>query len=245
MASALCSSRNDVLTHRDTGHSIRVTQFPATCRIRTRDGFEEKQTMDAQFPGYQLSPDALHRIRLLIAGFGATGGLLGITAEAASVAASAVANRAATAGSFVYDGNVNSLLNKKPVKDIAGNYEGECVSLVKRYIPALQNRSTRDWKEGANVIEALKKGVTIAKGTAIATFVNGKFISGHGHAAFYNGYFYDNTGDLRISVIEQYNGTRPSDGVQERPLPNEGKDANGDWINRSNNGRAFSIILLP
>jgi hypothetical protein len=93
--------------------------------------------------------------------------------------------------------------------------------------------------------ETLKKGVTIAKGTAIATFVNGRFISGHGHAAFYNGYFYDNIGDLRISVIEQYKGTYPTNGVKERPLPNEGKDADGNWSNRSNNGRAFSIILLP
>ncbi|MDR2260910.1 MAG: hypothetical protein LBE06_08295, partial [Azoarcus sp.] len=76
---------------------------------------------------------------------------MGASAEAASALASAVANRSATAGAFVYDGDVNSLKSDKYVKDIAGNYDGECVSLVKRYIPALQNRSTRDWREGPNV----------------------------------------------------------------------------------------------
>jgi hypothetical protein len=182
---------------------------------------------------------------LLIAGFGATGGLLGITAEAASALASAVASRSAAREAFVYGGDVNSLIGKDRVKDIAGGYEGECVSLIKRYIPALENRGTWDWKEGPNVIEALKKGRTIAKGTAIATFVDGKFKSGHGHAAFYNGHFYDDDEGIRIYVIEQFNGSTPTLKIQERLLHNFGKDANGDWERRSNNGRAFSIILLP
>ncbi|MDR3158478.1 MAG: BPSL0067 family protein [Zoogloeaceae bacterium] len=146
-------------------------------------------------------------------------------------------------GPFVY-ANAELLDGKPYVADIAGNYFGECVSLVKHHIVPLQNVSTKAWKEGVNVIEALKKGTMIAKGTAIATFVNGRFESGHGHAAFYIRHVFDPDGVIRIEVIEQYLGEKPSGGVKKRLLPNHGKDKNGNYINRSNNGRAFSVIML-
>jgi hypothetical protein len=146
-------------------------------------------------------------------------------------------------GPFVYP-NVESLLQPDRVPDIAGNFMGECVSLVKRYIPALQNAETRTWKEGVNVIETLKNGGTIEKGTAIATFVNGKFESGHGHAAFYAGYYIGSDGDIYIFVVDQYLGSTPSNGVQKRQLSNYGRDVNDNWRRRSNNGRAFSVIML-
>jgi hypothetical protein len=145
-------------------------------------------------------------------------------------------------GPFVY-ANAELLDGKPYVADIAENNEGECVSLVKHYIVPLQNVSTKAWKEGVNVIEALKKGTMIAKGTAIATFVNGKFKSKHGHAAFYIGHVFDRDGDIRIDVIEQYLGRFPSGKIKRRLLPNRGKDKSGNYIDRSNNGRAFSVIM--
>ena len=146
------------------------------------------------------------------------------------------------AGPYVYM-NPLSLRNKLHVADIAGNYEGECVSLVKKYIPELQNRSTRAWIEGPNVIETIKKGGTIIEGTAIATFKNGKFISGHGHAAFFVGWVNDPDEGIRIRIVEQYLGAKPSVRVISRFLHSRGKDADGNYINPSNNGNAFSVIL--
>lgn len=47
----------------------------------------------------------------------------------------------------------------------AGN--GECVDLIKEYVPGLKGRSTASWRAGEWVMEA---GSSIRKGTAIATF---------------------------------------------------------------------------
>jgi hypothetical protein len=146
------------------------------------------------------------------------------------------------AGPYVYL-NPLSLRSKLHVADIAGNYEGECVSLVKKYIPELQNRSTRAWIEGPNVVETIKKGGTIMEGTAIATFVDGRFISGHGHAAFYVGWINDPNEGIRIRVVEQYLGEYPTEGVVDRLLHNWGKNPDGSYPHRSNNSAAFSVIL--
>ena len=148
------------------------------------------------------------------------------------------------AGPYVYP-NPRSLVGKPYAKDIAGRNEGECVSLIKKYITELQNKRTTTWIEGPNVIEIIKKGGTILEGTAIATFVNGRFESGHGHAALYVGWINDPNPDqgIRIIVVEQYKGTWPTNGIKERPLLNYGKLPDGTWDRRSNNGRAFSVIL--
>ncbi|MDR1423047.1 MAG: BPSL0067 family protein [Azoarcus sp.] len=146
-------------------------------------------------------------------------------------------------GPYIYS-NPRSLIDpQKRVGDVAGNYVGECVSLLKYYIHDLQNRKTTLWMEGRNVIEAIERGESIAEGTAIATFINGRFISGHGHAALFSRYTRDENGEIVIYVIEQYLGGRPSTGIQERLLPNSGKNPDGTWHDRSNNGRAFSVIL--
>jgi len=146
------------------------------------------------------------------------------------------------AGPYIYP-NPLSLVGPQYVADIAGNNLGECVSLVKRNIPALSNRTTRSWIEGQNVIETLKNGGTIMVGTAIATFRNGHFESGHGHAAFFAGYTKDKNGVIRITIVEQYLGSRPSGGVITRTLRNRGKNADGSYVDPSNNGEAFSVIL--
>jgi hypothetical protein len=144
-------------------------------------------------------------------------------------------------GPFVHP-HVESLEGQDTVADRAGNFKGECVSLVKYYISALYNAETSTWKEGVNVIETLKNGGTIEKGTAIATFhKDGKFKSGKGHAAFYAGYFKETNGKIRIYVIEQY---KPLLYIKKRLLNNWGKGPDGDWNDRSNNGEAFSVITL-
>jgi len=146
------------------------------------------------------------------------------------------------AGPYVYS-NPLSLVGKDYVADVAGNYLGGCVSLVKHYIPELQNRTTASWIEGRNVIETIKSGGSIMIGTAIATFRNGRFESGNGHAAFFAGSFKDPKEGIRIIVVEQYLGGNPSNKIIKRELRNRGKNANGTYNDPSNNGEAFSVIL--
>jgi len=142
------------------------------------------------------------------------------------------------AGPYIYP-NPISLVGKPYVADIAGNYLGECVSLVKHHIPALQNRSTRTWIKGPNVIETLKNDGVIMTGTAIATFRNGKF---NGHAALFAGYEKDSSGNIYIKIVDQYLGGNPSGRIILRPLDNKGKKPDGSYIDPSNNGEAFSVI---
>lgn len=76
----------------------------------------------------------------------------------------------------------------------------------------------------------------LKKGTAIATFVNGKYPN-HGtgnHAAFYVGQ--DAAG---IIVVDQWSA---SGTIRKRRLPFLGKDKNGNFITPSNNGDAFSVV---
>jgi hypothetical protein len=77
----------------------------------------------------------------------------------------------------------------------------------------------------------------IKRGTAIATFVNGKYPrKKHGnHAALYV-----SQDDEGITVVEQFRGVS----AQERKLKFLGKTKDG-YVNPSNNGDAFSIIELP
>lgn len=145
------------------------------------------------------------------------------------------------AGPYVYQ-NPMSLVGRPYVADVANNYLGQCVSLVKHFIPGLQNRSTSSWIEGDNVVDTLRNGGSIPIGTAIATFRNGRFISGSGHACFYAG-FSNTAGNLRIIVVDQYLGGQPSGGIISRPLRCLGKNANGNYVNPSNNAEAFSVII--
>lgn len=142
------------------------------------------------------------------------------------------------AGPYVYP-NPMSLVGNAHVTDIAGNQLGECVSLVKRYITELQNRRSTTWVEGVNVIETIRNGGTILEGTAIATFKNGRFISGNGHAAFYVN-FENHPGGIRIRVVEQYS---ESVRIISRLLFNWGRNADGSYRDASNSGEAFSVIL--
>lgn len=109
----------------------------------------------------------------------------------------------------------------------AGN--GQCVRLVQVYGNA---PVTSSWREGA----AVRGNTTIARGTAIATFVNGRYPNqAHGnHAALYMSQ--DATG---ITVMDQWTSKAT---ISSRKLLFKGKNRDGTYIDPSNNGDAMSII---
>lgn len=105
----------------------------------------------------------------------------------------------------------------------------QCVALIKLYAKA---PASSLWKEG----EAVKGSFLLKKGSAIATFVKGKYPN-HGtgnHAAFYVGQ--DAAG---ILVVDQWSS---SGTIRKRRLPFLGKDKNGNFVTPSNNGDAFSVV---
>jgi hypothetical protein len=106
----------------------------------------------------------------------------------------------------------------------------ECVALVRNLTGAPQHLQ---WTEGAKVREALKSPQGIATGTAIATFVNGRYLSlPHGnHAAL----FVRATPDGReIVIFDQWRDHLP----QQRTIY---FDRPGHH-SASNRAEAFSII---
>lgn len=128
------------------------------------------------------------------------------------------------------------VLQPKPGKTLEQSYQGtaytnteghtECVEFIKQTLGA---PSTSVWHEGKKVAQG---DLTISVGTAIATFVNGKYPQGGStgkHAAIY----------LRqtpegILVLDQF---RRQGRVLPRIIP---------WVPRSpgasNDGNAFSVI---
>lgn len=114
--------------------------------------------------------------------------------------------------------------------DLVGSHQ--CVALVQHFAHA---PAASLWKEG----KAVKGNLLIKKGTAIATFVNGKYPnSGHGnHAAFFLSH--DAGG---IWVIDQWKADPNKLKVSKRYLINKGKRKDGSYNDPSNNADAFSII---
>ena len=106
---------------------------------------------------------------------------------------------------------------------------GSCASLVQHYTRV---GPTKNWREG----EAVRNNSKIKRGTAIATFVNGRYPNEvhDNHAALYVSQ--DSTG---IRVVDQWEGREAG----ERIMPFKGSK-DGQWIDPSNNGDAMSIIEL-
>jgi hypothetical protein len=78
---------------------------------------------------------------------------------------------------FVYRSTVH--LEGRPKVD-----GGECARLVQHYLSGIGPTST--WRAGENVIDVLASGRQIEQGTAIATFVDGRYPNGgYRHAAFF------------------------------------------------------------
>lgn len=108
-----------------------------------------------------------------------------------------------------------------------------CVALVQYYTrPGL----TSTWSEGTQV---KGNGDTIRKGTAIATFVDGKYPnrSTGNHAAYY--IEQDASG---IWIMDQWKGSTKLK-VSKRKVRFLGTKDDGSYENPSNNGDAFSVIL--
>lgn len=76
----------------------------------------------------------------------------------------------------------------------------------------------------------------LTKGTAIATFVNGKYPNKPtgNHAALYVSQ--DASG---ITVVDQWTG---SGKIRKRVLVFKGKDKNSNFVDPSGNGDAFSVV---
>ncbi|MFM8330329.1 MAG: BPSL0067 family protein, partial [Candidatus Methylumidiphilus sp.] len=122
------------------------------------------------------------------------------------------------------------------VLDNAAGYEGDpvyknskgdaqCVELLKQTLNAPR---TSEWEQGDNIT----KGITLTEGTAIATFVDGKYPNNSTgqHAAIYLG-----QNERGIIVLEQYKGL---DSIQVRTIPWSPKPHSS----LSNNGSAYSVV---
>lgn len=115
------------------------------------------------------------------------------------------------------------LVNNPPV----GSHQ--CVALVQDCAKAPH---TSLWKDGPKV----KGNLLLKPGTAIATFVKGKYPNqAHGnHAAIYV-----RQDAVAIYVLDQWKGKAK---ITIRPLYFKGQNKNGAYNDPSNNGDAFSVI---
>jgi len=105
----------------------------------------------------------------------------------------------------------------------------QCVALLKQYAKA---PPASLWKEGKSV----KGNLNLAKGTAIATFVSGKYPN---HGTGNHASFYIRQDAIGIWVVDQWSTSKT---IQNRRLAFKGKDKTGQFVDPSNNGDAFSVV---
>jgi hypothetical protein len=107
----------------------------------------------------------------------------------------------------------------------------ECVSLVRHYTNA---PPTRMWRQGEKVLG----NKAILPGTAIATFVNGKWpnLKKGNHAAFYIGQVSDG-----LYILDQWKAPEKKR-ISIRFIPKRGVLPNGTYVMPSDNAEAFSVI---
>lgn len=107
----------------------------------------------------------------------------------------------------------------------------QCVALVQIYagLP-----STTLWRQG----EAVVGNPTLKKGTAIATFVNGRYANrSHGnHAALFLA-----QGANGIYIMDQWK-TKSTGKISSRFIPSRGVDKDGRFKRPSDNADAFCVI---
>jgi hypothetical protein len=126
--------------------------------------------------------------------------------------------------SYIYD-EIDALENT----ELVGSHQ--CVALVQHYARAPQSTL---WKAGGTV----KGNLLIAKGTAIATFVDGKYPS---HASGNHAAFFVSQDAGGIWIMDQWNNLERKPKVSKRYILSRGKKDNS-YINPSNNADAYSII---
>jgi hypothetical protein len=127
-------------------------------------------------------------------------------------------------------GGYRSYVDVDAITKLVGTHT--CAALVQHYTRV---GPTRRWREGAKV----RGHKTIKRGTAVATFVDGKYpnkASGN-HAALY--VKQDATG---IYVVDQWEGYEEP--ITSRRMRFKGKRPDGSYKDPSNNGDALSIIEL-
>ncbi|XLZ68827.1 BPSL0067 family protein [Massilia sp. SR12] len=127
--------------------------------------------------------------------------------------------------SYVYS-NAHNLDKQEKV----GTFE--CVALVQHFANA---PITSAWRKGDQVMG----NKSLSPGTAIATFVNGRYPNlPHGnHAAFYLG---QDAGG--IYVVDQWRDMQNKPTISKRFIRSKGKSKSGGYIEPSNNADAFSVI---
>lgn len=108
----------------------------------------------------------------------------------------------------------------------------QCVALLQYYAKLPQ---TTTWKEGRLIIGEF----LLTKGTAIATFVNGKYQS---HATGNHAAFYISQDAGGIWVMDQWASDTTKPKVSKRYIRRKGKFPKGGYIDPSNNADAYSVI---
>lgn len=125
---------------------------------------------------------------------------------------------------------------------------GTCIDIVKLLVPGLIGRSTATWREGINVMEAYKAGRPIPRGTAIATFENGRYPqrcqSGY-HGSCHHAGLLLAVQAGGIWIADQWTAPeRPT--IKARfirlPPPRRVKLADGAWRDAGNNPYAYAVI---
>ncbi len=128
---------------------------------------------------------------------------------------------------------------------------GECARLVQHFMSNIG--TTSHWKAGERVLDIIASGRKLEPGTAVATFVKGRFPnSGHRHAAIYEGPAYSVGGTLiGIILVDQWNPKptplyphpAPRDDIRRRTAPSRGKmRPDGTFPFISDNAEAFYVI---
>ncbi len=113
--------------------------------------------------------------------------------------------------------------------ELVGSHQ--CVALVQLFAKA---PVTANWRQG----DAVVGNRMLRKGTAIATFENGRYPNKpHGnHAALYL-----RQGIGGIYVMDQWRSKKDKQ-ITARFIPSLGKDKNGKYISPSDNADAFFVI---
>lgn len=126
--------------------------------------------------------------------------------------------------------------NLRSVEASAVVDDGDCVALIRTNVPGLRGTSHSGWRQGAPVVGEAR----IARGTAIATFDDGRFPnrSGIDHAAIFLAY-----GGAGIWVLEQRGG-KDSATVRRRFIPTGQPGHSGAFFAPGNAAAAFSVIEL-
>ena len=106
-----------------------------------------------------------------------------------------------------------------------------CVALVQHYAGA---PVTANWREGETGVG----NATIKPGTAIATFIRGRYPNrAHGnHAALFMGQAING-----IYIADQWKADGKTE-ISVRLIRSQGKDKRGNYIHASDNADAFSVI---